>query len=60
MNTCRMGNQFLYTKEETGKYENYKGITLENAAYKILLNTTKPYIEKIAGDYRMDSEMEDL
>jgi hypothetical protein len=34
------------------KCENYRGITLGNAAYKILLNTTKPYIEKIMGDYQ--------
>ena len=36
--------------------ENYGGIALENAAYKILLNVIlgkiKPYIEKVMGDYQ--------
>ena len=42
--------------------ENYRGIALGNAAYKILSNITfekiKPYIEKNYGG--MDLEMEDL
>jgi len=36
--------------------ENYRGIVLGNAAYKILSNIIlgkiKPYIEKIKGDYQ--------
>jgi len=44
--------------------ENYRGIVLGNAAYRILANIIlekiKPYIEKIPEIIRMDSEMEDL
>jgi hypothetical protein len=44
--------------------ENYRGIALGNAAYKILSNiilgNSKPYIEKVLGTIRMDLEMEDL
>ena len=44
--------------------ENYKGIALGNAAYKILSNIIlgkiKPYIEKVMGTIRMGLEMEDL
>jgi hypothetical protein len=39
-----------------GKCENYRGIALGNAAYKILSNIVlgkiKPYIEKNTGDYQ--------
>jgi hypothetical protein len=37
----------------------YRGIGLGNAVYKILSNII-PYIEKIMGTFRIDSEMEDL
>ena len=44
--------------------ENYRGIALGNAAYKILSNIKlgkiKPYIENVMGAIRMDLEMEDL
>ena len=43
--------------------ENFRGIAIGNAAYKILLNIIlgkiKPYIEKLWGTIRMDLEMED-
>jgi hypothetical protein len=44
--------------------ENYRGIALGNAAYKILLNIIlekiKPHIEKLQGTIRIDSEMKDM
>jgi hypothetical protein len=46
----------IYKKRDTDRRENYRGIALENAAYKILVNVSlekiKPYIEKITGDYQ--------
>ena len=42
--------------EDRDRCENYRGIALENAAYKILSNIIlgkiKPYIEKVMGDYQ--------
>jgi hypothetical protein len=46
----------IHKRGDRGKCENYMGIALGNAAYKILLNIIlekiKPYIEKIMGDYQ--------
>jgi len=45
----------IYKKGDRDKHENYRGITLGNAAYKILailLEIIKPCIEKITGDYQ--------
>jgi len=46
------------------KCENYRGIALGNAAYKILsyiiLGKIKPCIEKVMGTIRMCLEVEDL
>jgi len=43
-------------KGDRDRCENYRGIALENAAYKLLMNIIlekiKPYIEKITGDYQ--------
>ena len=43
-------------KEIWDRCENYRGIALENTAYRILgniiLEKIKPYIEKITGDYQ--------
>jgi hypothetical protein len=57
--TCRMdrNNNSSYTKKgDRDSSENYRGIALENAAYKILSITTlgkiKPYIEKIMRYYQ--------
>ena len=49
--------QFLFTKKgDRDKCENYSGIALGNAAYKILSNIIlekiTPYIEKITRDYQ--------
>ena len=53
----------IYKKGDRDRCENYRGIALGNAAYKILANIIlekiKPHIEKITRD-RMDSEMDDL
>ena len=44
-----------YKTGDRERCENYRGIALGNAAYKILVNIIlgkiKPYIEKITGDY---------
>jgi hypothetical protein len=54
----------IHKKGDRDKCKNYRGITLGNAAYKILMNIIldkiKSYIEKITGNIRMDSEMEEL
>ena len=46
----------IYEKGDRGRCENYKGIALGNAGYKILatiiLEKIKPYVEKITGDYQ--------
>ena len=46
----------IYKKGDRDKCENYRRITLGNAAYKVLANVIlekiKPYIEKITGDYQ--------
>ena len=45
----------IYKKGDTDRCENYRGIALGNAAYKILANIIleeiKPYIEKIKTVY---------
>jgi hypothetical protein len=55
----------MHKRGDRDKCENYRGIALGNAAYKILSNIMfgkiKPYIEKKLWEtIRMDSEMEDL
>ena len=44
----------MHKRGDRGRFENYRGITLGNAAYKILSNIIlgkiKPYIEKVMGD----------
>ena len=54
----------IHKRGDRDRCENYRGIALENAAYKILSNAIlgkiKPYIKKLWGTIRMDSEMEDL
>ena len=46
----------IHKRGDRDKCENYRGITLGNAAYKILWNIIlgkiKPYIEKVMGDYQ--------
>ena len=46
----------IYKKGGREKCDNYRGIALGNAAYKILANIIfgkiKPYIEKITSDYQ--------
>jgi hypothetical protein len=46
----------IHKREHRDKCENYKGIALGKAAYKILSNITlekiKPYIERIIGAYQ--------
>jgi hypothetical protein len=46
----------IHKRGDRDRYENYRGIALGNAAYKILSNIIlgkiKPYIEKIMGDYQ--------
>ena len=46
----------IYKKGDRERCENYRGIALGNAAYKILSNIIlgkmKPYIGKITGDYQ--------
>jgi hypothetical protein len=50
-------NNSAYTKKgDRDRCENYRGIALGNAAYKILaaiiLEKVKPYIETVMGDYQ--------
>ena len=46
----------IHKRGDRDKCENYRGIALGNAAYKILSNIIlekiKPYIEEITGDYQ--------
>ena len=45
----------LHKRGDRDRCDNYKGIALGNAAYKILsdiLGKIKPYIEKVMGDYQ--------
>jgi len=46
----------IHKRGDKDRCENYRGIALGNAAYKILLNiilgNIKPYIEKVMGDYQ--------
>jgi hypothetical protein len=45
-----------HKRGDRGTCENYRGIALRNAAYKVLSNIilgkVKPYIEKVMGDYQ--------
>jgi len=45
-----------HKRGDTDRFENYRGIALGNAPYKILLNIIlgkiKPYIEGVMGDYQ--------
>jgi len=54
----------IHKRGDRDRCENYRGIALGNAAYKILSNIImgkiKAYIEKLWGAIRMDSEKEDL
>ena len=54
----------IHKRGDRARCENYKGVALGNAAYKILSNIIlgkiKPYIEKVRGTIGMDLEMEDL
>jgi len=51
----RNNNSPIYKRGDRDRCENYRGIALGNAAYKILSNIklgkTKPCIEKVMGDY---------
>jgi hypothetical protein len=46
----------IHKRGDRDRCENYRGIALENAAYKILANILlgkiKPYIDKVMGDYQ--------
>ena len=46
----------IHKRGDRDRCENYRGIALGNAAYKILSNIIlgkiKPYIEKVMGDYQ--------
>ena len=46
----------VHKRGDRERCENYRGIALGNAAYKILLNIVmgkiKPYIDKVMGDYQ--------
>jgi hypothetical protein len=52
----RKNNSSYTQKRDRDGRENYRGIALGNAAYKILSNIIlgkiKPYIEKVMGDYQ--------
>ena len=54
----------IHKRGDRDRCENYTGIALGNAAYKIssniILGKIKPYIEKLRATIRMDLEMEDL
>jgi hypothetical protein len=54
----------IHKRGDRDRCENYRGIALGNAAYKmlsnIILGNIKPYIEKFMWIIRMDLEMEDL
>ena len=46
----------IHKRGDRDRGENYRGIALENAAYKmlsnIILGKIKPYIEKVMGDHQ--------
>ena len=52
----RNNNSSYIQTGDRDRCENYRGIALGNAAYEILviiiLETMKPYIEKVMGDYQ--------
>ena len=54
----------IHKRGDRERHENYRGIALGNAAYKIVANIIlgkiKPCIEKVMGTIRMDLELEDL
>jgi len=54
----------IHKTGDRDRCENYRGIALGNAAYKILSNIIfgkmKPYTEKVMGTIKMDLQMEDL
>jgi len=51
-------SSYIQKNEIRDRCENYRGIALENTAYRILANITlekiKPYIEKIIQDYQKE------
>jgi len=54
----------IHKRGDRDRCENYRGIAMGNAAYKILpniiLGKINPYIENLWGTLTMDLEMEDL
>jgi len=54
----------IHKRGDRDRCENYRGIAMRNAPYKILLNILlekiKPCIEKVMGTIRMGLEMKDL